>query len=71
VIRPTDQALEQMGDFVRTMHTTSGLLDELAGGLSMADAEDELLTASQLGRSACGHAGRSCVDPSAPEGTVG
>jgi oligoribonuclease len=43
VIRPTDQALEQMGDFVRTMHTTSGLLDELAGGLSMADAEEQVL----------------------------
>ena len=43
VIRPSDQALEQMGDFVRTMHTTSGLLDQLAAGLSMADAEEQVL----------------------------
>ncbi len=43
VIRPSDQALEQMGDFVRTMHTTSGLLDQLASGLSMADAEEQVL----------------------------
>jgi len=29
VIKPSDAALTNMGDFVRTMHTTSGLLDEL------------------------------------------
>ena len=43
LIKPTDQALEQMGDFVRTMHTTSGLLTELADGLTMAEAEERLL----------------------------
>ena len=39
VIRPPDAALEQMDDFVRTMHTTSGLLDELADGITLAEAE--------------------------------
>ena len=29
VIKPDPSTLEQMGDFVRQMHTTSGLLDEL------------------------------------------
>ena len=43
VIKPTDQALEQMGDFVREMHSSSGLLTELAAGLSMAEAEERLL----------------------------
>ncbi len=43
VIRPPDEALEQMRDVVRTMHTTSGLLDELADGMSMADAERAVL----------------------------
>ncbi len=44
VIKPSQQALEQMGDFVRGMHTTSGLLDALSDGLSMADAEERVLT---------------------------
>ena len=43
VIRPPAEALEQMGDFVRTMHEKSGLLDELEAGASMADAEAEVL----------------------------
>lgn len=43
LIKPTDAALEQMGDFVRTMHTTSGLLTELADGLTMAEAEEQVL----------------------------
>ena len=32
VIKPPAEALEQMDDFVRSMHTTSGLLDELDAG---------------------------------------
>ena len=32
VIRPPDAALEQMDEFVRNMHTTSGLLDEARRG---------------------------------------
>ncbi|MGL4177691.1 MAG: oligoribonuclease [Dermatophilaceae bacterium] len=43
VIRPPDEALTQMGDFVRQMHTTSGLLDVLAEGITVADAEERVL----------------------------
>ena len=39
VIRPPAEALEQMSDFVRAMHTSSGLLDELAGGMTMDEAQ--------------------------------
>ena len=43
VIRPPDAALEQMDDFVRTMHTTSGLLEELPGGTTMEAAQEQVL----------------------------
>ena len=43
VIKPPDAALEQMDDFVRTMHTKSGLLEELAAGTTLADAEAQVL----------------------------
>jgi oligoribonuclease len=43
VVRPPDEALEQMDDFVRSMHLTSGLLDRLADGVSLAAAEEALL----------------------------
>jgi oligoribonuclease len=43
IIKPSDEALTQMGDFVRTMHTSSGLLEQLAGGLTMAEAEERVL----------------------------
>ncbi|WP_082592422.1 oligoribonuclease [Phycicoccus sp. Soil803] len=43
VIRPPDAALEQMDDFVRTMHTTSGLLEELPSGTTMEDAQEQVL----------------------------
>lgn len=43
LVRPPAEALEQMGDFVRQMHTTSGLLDELDGGLTLAEAEQRVL----------------------------
>lgn len=39
VIKPDDAALAQMNDFVRDMHTTSGLLKELPAGKTMAEAE--------------------------------
>jgi oligoribonuclease len=32
VVKPSQEALDQMDDFVRTMHTSSGLLDELDAG---------------------------------------
>jgi oligoribonuclease len=43
VIRPPDAALEQMNDFVRDMHTSSGLIEELPDGISLADAEAQVL----------------------------
>jgi oligoribonuclease len=43
VIAPPPAALDQMGDFVRDMHTASGLLEELANGIPLADAEDQVL----------------------------
>lgn len=44
IIKPSDQALEQMGDFVREMHTTSGLLEDLPQGISMREAEEMVLS---------------------------
>ena len=43
VIKPDDSALENMGDFVTEMHRKSGLLDEIPGGVSLADAEFQAL----------------------------
>lgn len=43
LIRPPAAALEQMGDFVRDMHTSSGLLAELGNGLTMAEAQHAVL----------------------------
>lgn len=43
VIRPPEEALEQMREVVRTMHTTSGLLGELADGMTLAEAEEAVL----------------------------
>jgi oligoribonuclease len=40
VIACPQEALESMPDVVREMHTTSGLLDELAGGLPMDRAQE-------------------------------
>lgn len=43
LIAPPEGALEQMGDFVGQMHTTSGLLEELPDGLSMAEATRQVM----------------------------
>lgn len=43
VIKPPPETLEQMSDVVREMHTASGLLDELAGGVTLAEAEATVL----------------------------
>lgn len=43
VIKPSALALAQMGDFVRDMHTTSGLLAELDSGLGLEEAEAKIL----------------------------
>jgi oligoribonuclease len=39
VIKPPAEALAQMKDLVRDMHTHSGLLTELEGGMDMAEAQ--------------------------------
>ncbi len=39
VIKPDQSAYDNMGEFVRTMHRESGLLDEIPDGVSLADAE--------------------------------
>lgn len=43
IIKPPAEALEQMVPFVREMHERSGLLEELDGGLEMAEAERQVL----------------------------
>ena len=43
VIKPDASALENMSDFVREMHTTSGLIEEIPTGMSLAEAEYEVL----------------------------
>jgi oligoribonuclease len=43
VIKPDDAALVTMPDIVREMHTSSGLLDVLADGITMADAEAQVM----------------------------
>jgi oligoribonuclease len=44
IIKPPAEALDQMNDFVRTMHENSRLLDELDHGLTLGDAEEQVLT---------------------------
>lgn len=39
VIKPPAAALEQMGDFVRDMHTKSGLIERFDEGVTLAEAE--------------------------------
>jgi oligoribonuclease len=43
VVKPPPEALDQMGDFVRAMHEKSGLLDELDGGMTLDEAEQQVL----------------------------
>ena len=43
VIKPPAEALDQMVEFVRSMHESSGLLDELDEGISLEDAEQQVL----------------------------
>jgi oligoribonuclease len=39
VIKPRADSLEKMNDFVRNMHTTSGLINEFENGLELEEAE--------------------------------
>jgi len=43
IIKPPAEALDQMIDFVRSMHETSGLLAELENGTTLAEAEEQVL----------------------------
>lgn len=43
VIKPDQAAWDHMGEFVRDMHTSSGLLAEIPNGTSLAEAEYEVL----------------------------
>ncbi|MFD9814731.1 oligoribonuclease [Streptomyces sp. NPDC059080] len=43
VIRPPAEALATMPEVVREMHTASGLLDELDGGTTLEDAQEQVL----------------------------
>lgn len=43
VINPSQAALDNMGEFVTNMHTSSGLIDEIPHGVSLADAQAEVL----------------------------
>ncbi|AYD90098.1 oligoribonuclease [Actinomyces sp. 2119] len=43
LIRPPEEALRTMSDHVRTMHTSSGLLEELRSGLSLDQARSTVM----------------------------
>ena len=43
IIKPPAEALDQMSDVVRDMHTTSGLLADLPGGVALAEAQEVVL----------------------------
>jgi oligoribonuclease len=43
LIKPPAEALDDMDDVVREMHTTSGLLTELPAGLTLAEAQELVL----------------------------
>jgi len=45
VIKPPQEALDTMPEVVRTMHTGSGLLDQLPSGITLAEAQEQLLAA--------------------------
>ena len=43
VIHPGEDTLERMGDFVRSMHESSGLLPRIRDGVSVSEAETRVL----------------------------
>src|SRR5712692_4536064 len=43
VIKPPAEALDQMPDVVREMHTQSGLLTELSAGITLGEAQEQVL----------------------------
>ena len=43
VIKPSDTALQNMGEFVTQMHTDSGLINEIPNGISITQAEAKVM----------------------------
>ncbi|MCW2878218.1 MAG: putative oligoribonuclease [Sphaerisporangium sp.] len=43
IIKPPQEAIEQMSEVVRQMHTSSGLLNALGDGVTLAEAESMVL----------------------------
>jgi oligoribonuclease len=43
VIKPREGTVEAMGDYVRKMHTDSGLINEFDSGIDLLDAEAQVL----------------------------
>ncbi len=44
VIKPPAEAVDQMVPVVRDMHTTSGLIEELPSGVTLAEAQEKVLS---------------------------
>ncbi|QWW20412.1 oligoribonuclease [Schaalia sp. 19OD2882] len=44
LIAPPQEALDSMNDLVRTMHTSSGLLEDLKDGITMDEARSQVLS---------------------------
>jgi oligoribonuclease len=44
IIKPPAEAVDQMSDVVRDMHTKSGLLADLGGGVTVAEAQEIVLS---------------------------
>jgi oligoribonuclease len=43
VVKPPQQALDQMSEMVRGMHVASGLIDKLSDGVSLGEAQERVL----------------------------
>ncbi len=43
VVKPSRKAMKNMGEFVTQMHTDSGLIEEIPSGLSIKNAEQQVL----------------------------
>jgi oligoribonuclease len=56
VIKPPVEALAQMDEFVRSMHERSGLLTALDSGITLSDAEEQVLA----------YIGQHCAERSRP-----
>ena len=44
VINPSQAALDNMGEFVTNMHTSSGLITQIPNGTTLAAADDAIIT---------------------------